>query len=68
MRNFFSFSQDIKKADPPTNLVVEVRTQTNGMPMGAKFWTVFSIFDPAGNLNKGWWRLPLYECPTNLNI
>lgn len=38
------------------------------MPTGSKFWTVFSIFDPAGNLNKGWWRLPLYECPTNLNI
>ena len=29
-------------------------------------WTIFSLFDPAGDLNVGKWRAPMFRCPTKL--
>ena len=31
-------------------------------------WTIFQLYDPAGDLNAGKWRLPMYRCPTKLGI
>ena len=46
-----------------SNLIVEVRDR-----QGRKYWTVFGLFDPAGVLNEGKWKLPLYPCPTKTDI
>lgn len=29
-------------------------------------WTIVSLFDPAGELNVGKWRCPMFKCPTKL--
>ena len=29
-------------------------------------WTIISLFDPAGDLNVGKWRAPMFKCPTKL--
>jgi len=34
----------------------------------SSFWTVFGVYNPQKRLNSGYWRLPLYEGPTNGNI
>ena len=48
LRVFFNYSQDVQDVQPPTNLIVEVRTcDTNQLPQ-SKYWTVFGLYDPAG--------------------
>jgi hypothetical protein len=37
------------------------------MPV-SKYWTVFSLYDPSGELNTGRWRVPLYSTPTIPNV
>lgn len=31
-------------------------------------WTIISLFDPAGDVNVGKWRVPMFRCPTKLGI
>jgi hypothetical protein len=47
-------------------LIIEVRAGETNQTLKSKYWTIFGFYDPAGALNKGRWRLPLYPCPTNL--
>jgi hypothetical protein len=68
LRSFFNYSKDIHESEKPLNLIIEVRIADNNQEPISKYWTVFGVFDPAGNLNVGRWRLPLYATPTNLNI
>ena len=52
------------------NLIVEMRKFDPAVPNSLKSvaWTIFQIYDPAGDLNVGKWRLPMYKCPTKLGI
>ena len=66
----FTFSQFFKDLEPPMNLIVEMRKFDPAVPNSLKSvaWTIFQIYDPAGDLNVGKWRLPMYKCPTKLGI
>ena len=52
----------------PCNLVVEVRKSDPAVQDSLKSvaWTMFALFDPAGDLNYGKWRAPMFTCPTKL--
>jgi hypothetical protein len=65
LRAFFNFSQNIQDVEPPANLVIEVRAaDTSQVRPTSKYWSIFGLYDPAGALNIGRWKLPLYSCPT----
>jgi hypothetical protein len=51
----------------PSNIIFEVRVSEGNEPPSSRYWTVFGVFNPQNKLNIGRWRLPLYECPTELN-
>ena len=54
--------------DAPCNLIVEVRKFEPNVELTLKSvaWTIISLFDPAGELNVGKWRCPMFKCPTKL--
>ena len=66
----FNFTQFYKDLEPPMNLIIEMRKFDPAVPNSLKSvaWTIFQIYDPAGDLNVGKWRLPTYKCPTKLGI
>ena len=66
----FNFSQYYKEIEPPATLVVEMRRFDPAMPNSLKSvaWTILQLYDPAGDLCAGKWRLPMYKCPTKLGI
>ena len=66
----FNFSQFYKDIEPPTNLVVEMRKFDPAVPNSLKSvaWTILQLYDPAGELCVGKWKLPMYKCPTKLGI
>ena len=66
----FNFSQYYKEIEPPANLVVEMRQYDPAVPNSLKSvaWTILQLYDPAGDLCAGKWRLPMYRCPTKLGL
>ena len=54
----------------PLNLIVELRKFIPNVQQSLKSvaWTIFSLYDPAGDLNIGKWRAPMFKCPTKLGI
>lgn len=36
------------------------------MTLKSVAWTIVSLFDPAGDINFGKWRCPMFKCPTKL--
>ena len=66
----FSYAQFYKDVEPPTNLVIEMRKFDPAVPNSLKSvaWTILQLYDPAGELVTGKWRLPMYRCPTKLGI
>lgn len=64
----FSAMHRYKAIGAPCNMVVEVRKFDSSLPQSLKSvaWTIISLFDPAGQLQVGRWRCPLYLCPTRL--
>ena len=52
----------------PCNLIVEVRKSDPAVQDSLKSvaWTMFALFDPAGDLNYGKWKAPMFKCPTKL--
>jgi len=59
---------EYKRIDAPCNLIVEIRKFEPNVELTLRSvaWTIISLFDPAGDLNVGMWRCPMFKCPTKL--
>ena len=69
-RFLLDFPNLLRGLQPPMNLIIEIRSpdENSRKNFTSTAWTVMPLFNPANELNLGQWRLPVYECPTLLNI
>ena len=66
----FSYAHLLEDVGSPANLIVEMRKFDPMVPHSLKSlaWTVLQLYDPAGQLSIGNWKLPMYRTPTKLGI
>lgn len=66
----FNYAHQLDDVGSPANLVIELRTfdplVENSLRSHA--WTAIQLYDPAGQLAVGKWRVPFYKTPTKLGI
>lgn len=66
----FNYAHHLEDIGSPANLIVEMRKYDPMVENSLKSvaWTILQLYDPAGQLSVGKWRLPMYKIPTKLGI
>lgn len=64
----FLTKHEYRDIEAPANLIIEIRKFDPAVQQSLKSvaWTIVSLYDPAGDLNIGKWRAPMFNCPTKL--
>lgn len=64
----FNYAHQLDDIGSPANLIIELRKFDPMVANSLKSvaWTILQLYDPAGQLSVGKWRLPMYKTPTRL--